>query len=310
MFLFGIYADLKRLYRGNQPETIQKALIQSGATYRQRGIHPVQDHPTMIFFPTIREYDFFIADMREQGCLPVDDFIPISSALKAVINHPVTVEKTVSDGRNNLFIALRVGYFDDRLQLIDRKDTPLLIMQAVEKSIEQFVMLGVDGNAEFNAMLGGLKVEVTALELNSARFINKTLGNRFFLPFDWFFDWIDKIFASGTGDEFNMMGEALSPQIQSLVVQGVHEALLTAVTDNITIQTGDMQATIRVLIEERLNFLDGLETIGGVAVLDDVHDGTYWTFDIGLKTQTFYNNRNFADILEHTNAEIINQSIS
>lgn len=308
MFNLGIYADVRRLYAG-QAEAMLQAFVQASAIYRERGIHPLEQHATIFFFPTIREYDFFVDDMRARGCPPNVDFMPASSALRAMLNHAVTVEKTVSNGKNRLFIALQVSPFEGGLRLIDRCDTPLLVMQAVEQAIEQTILSGVEGdNAQaLGAMVGGLKVDVTALELNSSRIINKTLASKFFLPFDWLFDQIDRVFASGSGDEFNMMGESLPSETRRLIVQGVEQALLTAFSDNITIanDADEIKVWLRVLMDERLNLLEELEQIGGVAVLDDFHDGTYWTFHVGLKTQTFYNNKSFANVLERTNAEII-----
>lgn len=306
MLRLGIYADLKRLYWGQDTDTIQQSLLESVAKYREIGIEPVNNHPSFVFFPTVREYDFFIGDMRKQGCIPHEKFTPISTAQEVILQHPVNVEKMVSDGRDRLFLAMTVSYSLDNGRVIDHINMPELILKAVEQAVEQVLLLGISGTGEFSMMARGLKVEITALDFKQSQLIKKTgVWAKLFAPFDWLFDWIDKVFAGGSGTDFNLMGEILLPENRALIHQAVKEVLFTALDDNYIIESRDLETRIRVLMEERQVFLDELDQIDGVNVLDDFHDGTYWTFDIGLKTQTFYNNRTFADVLKRTNAEII-----
>lgn len=306
MLPLGIYADLQRLYFRRDAELIQRVLLQSAETYRARGIYRVGNAPNLFYFPTGREYDFFLADMRRQGCIHANSFDPTSSAFTAKLKNSINVEKRIASGDSRVFIALTASPSEQGFEFICRPNVSSMVMEALEQSIKQMLIYGVSGDDEFRAMVDGLRVEITALEFERLEIVQKPKTNKLFVMFDWFFDLIDKIFASGSGSDFNTMGGALSPRHRTLIAKASHEVLYTALDDNYTIESGDMQATFRVSLENRTRFLDGIERFPDVKQLANLCNDSYCTFDIGLKTQTFYNNRTFANVLERTDAEIIN----
>ncbi len=316
----GLYADLETLFNSTDVAACQQALQQVAGIYREMGVVPLDHSPTVLYFPNRRILNHFLDDMQKHGCRSRKDVAFSGYGRRATITQEVSAEGEATDANGrNLFIAFQLIPAPEQDSILFEnmlpprlQNLPGQITQMVYRQVQRLAVRGVPAeDSPANAPLSGFYVALAALDFGTETALTKrNRGDSFFTVFDKMFDAIDKLFAGGSGADFATMAQSANPAVRELLYRAIDDAFANGLRDNIAILTPDVIVNIRARLPERAELESAFVAAGGVLV-DDVHDGTFYTLTGRIAARAFHDDdgdNGLASALQRLKATVISVS--
>jgi hypothetical protein len=313
--LIGLYTHLDTLFSGEDKNACQQALVKIGGTYREMGVIPLTEFPSVLYFPNRHTFNTFLDDMKKHGCRANMDVVLSGYGQRAILKQEVSAEgEATNEHGQNLFVAFQLipapeaeGVHFENMLPPRLKALPPMILTLIYRLIQQISVRGIiapDGVGY--VPLSGFYVALAALDFsNNVKLIKQKRGDRFFSFFDKMFDVVDSTFAGGSGVDFASMAQSMTPNIRQLFQLAIQDAFTNGLSNNTQIIRPEVEAKIRVPMPERNPLEAALMNAGGT-LTEVIHDGTFWTLTTQMKAAAFHDDTNgLSNALDRHTAQII-----